>query len=109
VHVLIDNTSDAKVPASSPARQGRHRWHAVTIAAPANACAAALACKGRRFLSSEAPKLPLSGCDGGQCTCKYRHFDDRRAEGRRQADKVAAPAARQQSNRRTTRGRRSSD
>lgn len=104
--MLIENGSDEKGP---PKRNGRHRWHAVTIAAPANACAVAQACKGKRYLSAEAPLLPLKGCDGGRCDCKYRHYDDRRGEERRQDDKVAAPTARESGNRRVSRGRRAAD
>ena len=101
--MLIENGTDEK---GSPKRNGRHRWHAVTIAAPANACAVAQACKGKRYLSSEAPLLPLKGCDGGRCDCRYRHYDDRREEERRQ---VAAPMAWESANRRVSRGRRTAD
>ena len=84
-------------------------WHAVEIVPRAHACAAALACKGRRFLSTEAPWLPLEDCDSAQCRCKYRHHEDRRADSRREDKKVVAPTVAQQPNRRSSRGRRATD
>lgn len=43
-------------------------------------CDAATAMGSRRFLISEAPKVPLATCsDPGLCRCKYRNVDDRRA------------------------------
>jgi len=62
----------------------RNPWHAVSIVVRANACAAALQNRGTRFLSREAPRLPLSACTClTACTCTYRHHDDRRAGPRR--------------------------
>lgn len=90
-------------------RVSRNRWHAVTIAAPANACDAAQACKGKRFLSGDAPWLPLKECDAKRCECRYRHYEDRRGDSRRQAKKDAAQQGREQSNRRLSRGRRAID
>jgi hypothetical protein len=34
--------------------------------------------KGRRYLSAEAPKLPLPACDVRSCHCRFVHFEDRR-------------------------------
>jgi len=78
------------------------------LVAPATACAAVLACKGKRFLSAEAPRLPLPECDARRCDCKYRHFADRR-DGARRADESGAPDARVTKNRREKRGRRADD
>ena len=97
---------------STPAkvrRVSRQPWHAVTIAAPASACGAAQACKGKRFLSRDAPRLPLAECDSTRCDCVYRHYDDRRGALRREDEKVAPPAARETTNRRVSRGRRATD
>ena len=42
-------------------------------------CDAAINMGGRRFLISEAPKVPLANCgDPGLCRCQYRNVDDRR-------------------------------
>ncbi len=57
----------------------KHPWHAVEIVAPKSACPAAQALKGRRFLSTEAPLLPLHDCAlTGSCHCVYRKHTDRR-------------------------------
>jgi hypothetical protein len=33
---------------------------------------------GRRFLASEAPNLPLPGCNATECDCHFIHHNDRR-------------------------------
>lgn len=53
-------------------------FHAVSLRYAANACAAAKAMDGRRFLAGAAPKLPLPDCDAPECQCKFKHHDDRR-------------------------------
>jgi hypothetical protein len=58
-------------------------FHAVTIAPGLRACAAALDLQGQRFLSRDAPALPLKKCASGSCTCRYEHYDDRRHGPRR--------------------------
>ncbi len=62
-------------------------WHAVSIIGGAQACGDARQCGRRRFLSADAPRLPLPSCDGRACECRYRHHQDRRAMPRRQADR----------------------
>jgi hypothetical protein len=37
----------------------------------------------QRFLSNEAPLLPLAGCTEKYCQCRYVHYDDRRDRDRR--------------------------
>jgi hypothetical protein len=107
--VLIEIKAEVEDPTQTRTqRPPRRRWHAITIVGRATACAAAQACKGKRFLSSEAPRLPLSGCDVQQCGCKYRHFEDRRGEPRRTDEKIA-DSKRPSTNRRATRGRRATD
>jgi hypothetical protein len=36
-----------------------------------------------RFLSREAPLLPLAGCTAKYCRCRYVHYEDRRQRERR--------------------------
>ena len=87
-----------------------NRWHAITIVGTTAACAAAEACHGKRFLSSEAPRLPLAECDAKRCECRYRHYADRRGSPRRRDEKPGAAATRGVSaNRRDTPGRRATD
>ena len=54
-------------------------YHAVSLRYSMNACDAAKALTGHRFLSREAPQLPLPGCDSLSCRCKYLHHADRRS------------------------------
>jgi hypothetical protein len=104
--VLIETKSN---PSEEPVkRHPRNRWHAVTLVAPSGACTAVAGLKGKRFLSADAPRLPLPQCDAARCDCKYRHYDDRRG-GPRRADEKGAPAGRVTQNRRAKGGRRTSD
>lgn len=99
-----------KQPAGSgkPPTGAATRWHAVGIVTRPSACAAAQSCKGKRFLSSRAPRLPLTGCDAAECGCKYRHYEDRR-DGPRREHQTPAERLRHGSNRRTSGGRRATD
>jgi hypothetical protein len=59
------------------------KFHAVSVEPGDNCCHSARALKGRRFLSREAPSLPLKNCMNPKCTCSYVHHEDRRAGPRR--------------------------
>lgn len=62
-------------------------WHAVAISSGQLCCRASVQARNVRYLSSEAPPLPLAGCtQSNSCTCKYKHFGDRRAGPRRTTD-----------------------
>ena len=58
---------------------GKTAYHAVSIKFEANACDAAKAMTGRRFLASAAPRLPLPECNVLECRCRFAHHDDRRS------------------------------
>ncbi|THF62377.1 hypothetical protein E6C76_18855 [Pseudothauera nasutitermitis] len=81
-------------------------YHGVEICSTDESCAAACALHGKRFLSAQAPALPLLACSRRECPCVYMHFDDRRAGPRRQADAAAAQDGRE---RRVRPGRRAAD
>lgn len=87
------------------------RWHAVSVAASGNGCAAARMLQRARFLSAEAPTLPLNGCGHPQsCRCFYKHHDDRRAQPRRREEITGLRAnVRIAEERRHDRDRRQSD
>ncbi len=53
-------------------------FHAVSIKYAANACDAAKAMEGRRFLSTAAPRIPLPECKAIECKCRFVHHKDRR-------------------------------
>ena len=87
------------------------RWNAVAIIAATGGCEAARALKGKRFLSAEAPRLPLAKCTApAECRCVYKKYPDRRAGPRREVEKTglqrALPGSEERRNRR---GRRRTD
>lgn len=65
----------------------RGKWHAVAIVCERYGCEAARALMATRFLASEAPRLPVTGCTAPEwCACKYKHYSDRRGAPRRKED-----------------------
>lgn len=76
-------------PASTTSRIARTRdrrsgfgvpdpFHAVSIKPAVRGCPAVEALKRQRFLSEEAPSLPLANCCAEGCGCRYIHHADRR-------------------------------
>jgi hypothetical protein len=59
------------------------RFGGVEIRTRSSACRAAHALVGKRFLSKNAPTLPLPNCAAEQCSCTFSKLADRRTEGRR--------------------------
>jgi hypothetical protein len=92
-----------------PAVRVETKYHAVSIIPGEDACPAAYRFTGHRFLSRQAPPLPLPTCDAFQCTCKFKHHKDRRAGPRRRSDIGLMPGAYAGSDRRGPRGRRVDD
>jgi hypothetical protein len=88
-------------------------WHAVSVVGDSVACPATGALRDTRFLSDEAPRLPLPECSSPwRCKCIYRHFSDRRAIPRRATDHGRFSSPRVAEERREglqTRGRRTDD
>jgi hypothetical protein len=56
-------------------------WHCVSIIPGPKRCEAVTKMLGERFLSTKAPLLPLKDCTEPNCSCRYKHHDDRRLEG----------------------------
>lgn len=54
------------------------KYHAVSLEFSGNACEAATAMKGKRILSSTAPRIPLPECAAAECKCRFIHHNDRR-------------------------------
>lgn len=61
----------------------RSNYHCVEVRNGRFACEAVRQLGNIRFLSDEAPLLPVPGCTTQNCTCFYAHFDDRREHDRR--------------------------
>jgi hypothetical protein len=87
------------------------RWHAVSVVSSSQSCEAARALKERRYLSREAPRLPLPDCTQAElCRCSYRKYTDRREGPRRDEEQLRARRSRDTgSERRAGRGRRRTD
>ena len=93
-----------------PVGTPRRLFHAVSIK-PRDGCECDAASQQRelRFLSDEAPQLPLDGCDRPtECRCVFVHYDDRRTAIRREADE-GLPERRVELEQRTGTGRRITD
>lgn len=88
----------------------KQSYHAVEIHAAAQACPAVRSFRDKRFLSRDAPPIPLPSCSAPDCDCVYVHYDDRRSGPRRDAYLHGAyrQGERKQERRRQT-GRRFSD
>jgi hypothetical protein len=86
-------------------------WHAVCVDAKSWSCSEAQELRKKRFLSKDAPLLPLEGCSNpDKCPCTYKHYDDRRGKSRRDEEaKISRAAKGPASERRQSRGRRSVD
>jgi hypothetical protein len=95
---------------SGPPQKPAEEWHAVEIIPQRFACPEARALAKRRFLSREAPRLPLPDCSTPwRCDCTYRHFQDRRTGPRRAWERGLPGLPWHGKNRRDKRGRRSDD
>jgi hypothetical protein len=72
-------------PKSNPAPRPKEggRFGAVQIRARLGACRAAQLLEGQRFLSKNAPTLPLRECSAARCSCTFSKLPDRRSDGRR--------------------------
>lgn len=69
------NISDRK----RKARYGaRNPYAALSIIPGNNPCETAQRVSVKKYLVSEAPKLPLQGCDRAHCQCKFMEHNDRR-------------------------------
>lgn len=86
-------------------------FHAVAVVAGPGACQTSKSLRNVRFLSAEAPLLPLVSCDAERCNCKFAHFSDRRRGDRRNAYSAQSHGYSIQGGeeRRRRRGRRTSD
>lgn len=91
-------------------RTRRNKYHCVEVRSGAGACNAVKQLASIRFLSDQAPMLPLTGCTAEKCTCAYIHHDDRREDDRRNPYRrgFGEPSASVSSERRVKHDRRKS-
>ena len=79
----LAKSEPAEAPQQAPREHVRvtNPWHSVAIQPGPKRCEAVTQLLGQRYLSKDAPLLPLKACTEPACTCRYRHHDDRRLEG----------------------------
>lgn len=77
------NRKQGKTSSSSSNNAKNDEFHCVETHHHAQCCNAVKELHGIRFLSAQAPTLPVNGCDQEHCHCDYIHHDDRRIEVRR--------------------------
>ena len=71
-----------------PGKAARAIFHAVSVEADDlnSCCTAVIPLLGKRFLSEDAPRLPVESCTSSDCQCTYQHYSDRRTQLRRDTD-----------------------
>jgi hypothetical protein len=114
IRSLLAGNARRRPTAAQAAKIPRHHWvtnpwHAVSIVSGTPPCQKARSLARARFLSSQAPPLPLQGCELRRCSCRYRHHEDRRRLARRAADVAASGSYWRGPERRGSRGRRIDD
>jgi hypothetical protein len=94
-------------------RRFKQPWHAVGVVGRFGSCEATVGLQYKRFLSDEAPPLPLPACSSPwRCKCIYKHYPDRRGMPRRETDRGRIASPRSGTERREglrSRGRRAGD
>lgn len=60
-------------------KKANGQFSAVSLQYSEYSCDKAKEMTGQRFLASAAPRLPLPGCDKGDCRCQFSHHNDRRS------------------------------
>jgi hypothetical protein len=95
----------------APVRPVSYRCVGIEPPDPLAACSAVKALSSYRFLPGQAPQIPLPGCTAARCSCKFVHFEDRRARDRRSArgQQVRSLQQLDWAERRASRGRRKTD
>ncbi len=78
----LSTRSKRKTKASIVTKPKVSAYHCVELVIPYDGCEAAMAHHGIRYLSAQAPTIPLPGC-GQNCGCRFKHHSDRRHEERR--------------------------
>jgi len=65
------------------------KYHAVRVIPCDKACDTARLISSKIFLTNELSQLPLESCQKtNECTCIFKHYDDRRADESRRNDSV---------------------
>ena len=113
-----DAYSNRRAKTNRNARRNRNKaghqkalpYRAVSIYSNSECCPAANRINKTKFLAAHAPTLPLGGCDRKDaCRCRYRHYEDRRSDVRRDTDHGLPARLRIEGERRHRKDRRKSE
>jgi hypothetical protein len=111
--LLFGKSAEGPASQHPPRRAGSSnetKFNAVSIWPGEVSCEAARQMADIRFLCAKAPRLPLPECGVQNCECRYVHFSDRRSGlDRRNPDHYTRAHEAGMADRRSNRGRRSTD
>jgi hypothetical protein len=108
--LLRRDGEDRTVPIVPLRLRTENPFQAVSIHPGDPCCEAARQMSSIRYLCASAPRIPLPECDVSNCTCRYKHFSDRRGgQDRRSAYDWTRQKDLDSGDRRSGRGRRSTD
>jgi hypothetical protein len=99
-----------RAPEASTTPTRARYYHAVAIVPKTSSCEEARSVAGVRYLSREAPPLPLPTCPQPErCRCRFEKFDDRRQDDDRRDIASSGRWYAGEEKRRQPRGRRITD
>ena len=103
------STGGSRSPAATrrSVSAAQQSYRAASLACDALACQAAKDMRGEKFLTGEAPHLPLRDCDRGQCNCHLAFHNDRRSSNKERRN--LQPQSDTDGDRRMSNGRRRTD
>lgn len=108
--LLRRDTEDRAVRIAPLRPRSENPFQAVSIHPGDPCCGAARQMSSIRYLCASAPRIPLPECDVANCTCRYKHFSDRRSgQDRRSVYDWTRQKDLGTGDRRSGRGRRSTD
>jgi hypothetical protein len=84
-----NETRPIEVTRNQPSKRAK-LFYGVTVQPGMNSCKAVEKMRGRRYLTHEAPKLPLPECRRSNCQCRMIPEDDRRTGFDRRGDTFSA-------------------
>ncbi|MGI9331144.1 MAG: hypothetical protein ACR2QB_10565 [Gammaproteobacteria bacterium] len=84
-----EKTGPLVITRNEPSKKAK-RYYGVYVQIDNNPCEAVRAISEDRYLSTEAPRLPLANCNREKCRCMLQPTNDRRAGHDRRGDSFAA-------------------
>jgi hypothetical protein len=89
-HEMAGRAESGMAPVTRNMPRRAQKFYGVTVKPGISTCAAVEKIRGHRYLTLEAPKLPLPDCSSNDCRCILLPEDDRRAGFDRRDDRFSA-------------------